>query len=107
MRRLPAEWEPQSAVQLTFPHAGTDWAPVLPLVLPCFVKIAEAISRFEPVLIVCADSGEVKKLFSGIPPANIYFVEANSNDTWARDHGGITVEVNGGHLILDIVFNGW
>ena len=27
--RLPAEWEPQSGVQLTWPHAGTDWAPLL------------------------------------------------------------------------------
>ena len=27
--RLPAEWEQQSGVQLTWPHAGTDWAPLL------------------------------------------------------------------------------
>ena len=24
--RLPAEWEPQSAILLAWPHAGTDWA---------------------------------------------------------------------------------
>ena len=24
--RLPAEWEPQQAVLLTWPHAATDWA---------------------------------------------------------------------------------
>jgi agmatine/peptidylarginine deiminase len=27
--RLPAEWEPQDGVMLTWPHAGTDWAPML------------------------------------------------------------------------------
>ena len=27
--RLPAEWETQKAVQLTWPHADTDWAPTL------------------------------------------------------------------------------
>ena len=24
--RFPAEWEPQSAVLMAWPHAGTDWA---------------------------------------------------------------------------------
>ena len=28
-RRMLAEWEPQSMVQLTWPHKGTDWAPIL------------------------------------------------------------------------------
>ena len=43
-KRLPAEWEAQSAVQLTFPHKNSDWAPYLDEVIPCFVEIAEAIS---------------------------------------------------------------
>ena len=32
---LPAEWYPQSAVQLTWPHENTDWAPILDEVIPC------------------------------------------------------------------------
>jgi agmatine deiminase len=107
IRRLPAEWEPQSVVQLTFPHSGTDWAPVLPQVLPCFVEIAMMVSRFESVLIICTDVDDVKKLFPGMIPKNIHFVEANSNDTWSRDHGGITIEEDGKAVILDFVFNGW
>ena len=31
---LPAEWYPQSAVQLTWPHDETDWAPILDEVIP-------------------------------------------------------------------------
>jgi agmatine deiminase len=27
--RLPAEWEPQSAIQFTFPHEDSDWQPLL------------------------------------------------------------------------------
>ncbi|HLP96765.1 MAG TPA: agmatine deiminase family protein [Saprospiraceae bacterium] len=106
-KRLPAEWEPQSAVQLTFPHADTDWAPVLQDVLPCFVEIASTISRFEPVLIVCQDPEETRKLFSPDSLQNIILTEAPSNDTWARDHGGITIEENGSPVVLDFVFNGW
>ncbi len=107
VRRLPAEWEPQSAVQLTFPHKNTDWADVLDVVLPCFIQIAKTISRFQQVLIVCSDILETRELFKGSESSNIVFVEAPSNDTWARDHGGITVEENGKPIMLDFVFNGW
>lgn len=107
LRRLPAEWEPQSAVQLTFPHDQTDWADVLEAVMPCFVQIAEIISRFEKVLIVCKDAAQVKKLLANAVQENLLLVECDSNDTWARDHGAITVFENGKPLLLDFVFNGW
>ncbi len=107
LRRLPAEWEPQSAVQLTFPHSGTDWADNLSEVLPCFIEIAETIARFERVLVVCPKPEEFKKLVNGPNADRINWVEAPSNDTWARDHGGITIEENGKPIILDFVFNGW
>jgi agmatine deiminase len=106
-RRLPAEWEPQSAVQLTFPHEGTDWADVLEEVLPCFIKIAETISRFEKVVIVCRNIPETQNLLSGGITSNYVLVEAPSNDTWARDHGGIAIEEGGKPVLLDFVFNGW
>ncbi|MBX2889787.1 MAG: agmatine deiminase family protein [Saprospiraceae bacterium] len=106
-RRLPAEWEPQSAVQLTFPHANTDWADVLDEVLPCFVNIAETISHFQKVLIVCESMASTKRLLKNAVQENLLLVECDSNDTWARDHGGITVFENGKPLVLDFVFNGW
>ncbi len=106
-RRLPAEWEPQSAVQLTFPHAGTDWADMLDEVLPVFVEIAETLARFERVLIVCSHAADTRQLLRNIPEERLLLVELPSNDTWARDHGGITVLENGQPLILDFVFNGW
>ncbi len=106
-RRLPAEWEAQSAVQFTFPHAGTDWADVLDSVIPCFVEIIETVSRFEPVLVVCHDAAEVGAHLRGIDPQRLLLVELPSNDTWARDHGGITVFEDGRPLLLDFFFNGW
>jgi agmatine deiminase len=101
--RLPAEWEPQSGVQLTWPHAKTDWAPMLNEITETYRAITAAISRFEPVLIV----------------------EPPSNDTWARDHGFITLvrkksnqvrksvgkenpeNSDARPLLLDFKFNGW
>lgn len=107
LRRLPAEWEFQSMVQITFPHKDSDWADILQVVLPCFLQIAEIISMYQPVLIVCQNIEETKPLLKGANESNFHFVECPSNDTWARDHGGITIEENGKPVILDFVFNGW
>ncbi|MDE5571623.1 MAG: agmatine deiminase family protein [Prevotella sp.] len=85
-RRMPAEWEPQSAVQLTWPHAQTDWAPILPEITAVYEEMAREIRQRETLLIV-----------DDIP----------HNDTWARDHGFITVEQDGGLILLDFKFNGW
>jgi len=105
-RRLPAEWEPQSFVQLTFPHENTDWADHLESVLPCFLEIAASISRFQPVLIICQDASALRSRLYGVPE-RIILLEIPSNDTWARDHGGITITEDGRPVILDFVFNGW
>ena len=103
---MPAEWEPQSAVQLTWPHEGTDWAPILPEITAVYEEMKREIEKREPVIIV-----------DDIP----------HNDTWARDHGFITVvensplktqnsklntqnsKLNTQHstLLLDFCFNGW
>jgi agmatine deiminase len=107
MRCLPAEWEQQSMVQLTFPHENSDWVDVLDIVIPCFLEISRSISRFQTVLIVCKNIENTKKLFGDQLPKNILFFEFESNDTWARDHGGITVFEDGKPVVLDFVFNGW
>lgn len=107
-RRLPAEWEPQSAVQLTFPHENSDWADSLSEVMPCFLQIAGAVSRFEDVVIVCPHPMITRELIPGDYRLKRFrLLGIPSNDTWARDHGGITIEENGHPVVLDFVFNGW
>ena len=96
--RLPAEWEPQSAVQLTWPHAGTDWAPMLDEILETYRQMVAAIERYEPVLTVSPGN----TLYSTIN------VHCSTDDTWARDHGFITlVNDRGNARLLDFQFNGW
>ena len=104
---FPAEWFPQSAVQLTWPHRETDWAPVLDEVIPCFVEIAKEIIKRETLLIVCQDEKEVRRQIGDIDESRIIFREIPTNDTWARDHGGITVIEDDKPKVLDFVFNGW
>lgn len=108
--RIPAEWEPQGFVQLTWPHPDTAWYD-LPHVLDCYVEVAKAITRYEPLLIVCRDKAECLQDMHSRgyqPSANVKLVECPLNDTWARDHGAISVVGEQGEkTILDFVFNGW
>ena len=104
---FPAEWHPQSAVQLTWPHEQTDWAPLLDEVTDCFVAIAREIVKRQKLLIVCTDEAEVRSRLGDIQFEKIIFREIVSNDTWARDHGGITVFIDGKPVVYDFVFNGW
>lgn len=105
---LPAEWALQSGVQLTWPHAGTDWAYMLDEVQACFVDIAREIARREKLLIVTPEPEEVKKQIAAtVNMENVRFLECETNDTWARDHGAITMLDADGTSLLDFKFNGW
>ena len=96
--RLPAEWEPQEGVQLTWPHAGTDWAPILNDITVVYHSMAREIARRER-LIVVAPEDAARDCVKIICP---------TNDTWARDHGFISLVDDDGHRrLLDYKFNGW
>ncbi|MDR1120793.1 MAG: agmatine deiminase family protein [Dysgonamonadaceae bacterium] len=109
---LPAEWTPQSGVQLTWPHLNTDWRDILDEVIPCYCCIAKEIVKREKLLVVCQDIAAVsQQLFADPEIASftdrIIFREIPSNDTWARDHGAIAIRVNGNPYLYDFTFNGW
>ena len=102
-RKMLAEWEPQSCVQLTWPHAGTDWAPMLADITAVYEEMAHAISKREALMIVAP-----KTLTPDLSPLTPHLLPFTSNDTWARDHGFITVEESDGtKVLLDFQFNGW
>ena len=105
---LPAEWYPQSGIQLTWPHAGTDWAYMLDEVQECFINIAHEIAKRELLLIVTPEPEVVKKQITGkVNMDNVRFLVCGTNDTWARDHGAITMIDGGTPSLLDFTFNGW
>ena len=105
---LPAEWAPQSGIQLTWPHKDTDWAYMLDEVQDCFIRIAREIAKRELLLIVTPYPDEVRNQLTGqINMMNVHFANCPTNDTWARDHGAITLMDTDGPSLLDFTFNGW
>lgn len=110
--RLPAEWEPQSGIQLTWPHANTDWKPYLEDITKVFVNMAKVITNEELLAVVTPETETVRKQLSKELTAaqlnNVIFYDIDSNDTWARDHAPLTlVSDDKETCILDFKFNGW
>ncbi len=110
-RTLPAEWAPQSAIQLTWPHEDTDWADMLPEVTTTYVHLAFEIARRQPLLIVHPDTTVLQTFLQSQLPEkvfqNITFFQCPTNDTWARDHAFLTIVGTEGAELMDFRFNGW
>ncbi|MCF7979872.1 MAG: agmatine deiminase family protein [Chromatiaceae bacterium] len=154
MRHLPAEWEPQQAVILTWPHADTDWAAQLDAVEAIYRRLAQLITADQDLLIICRDEAHRRAIQAQLNEASnkdypavgtgteaeaesteeaqakpeteaktkfrakagtrgqtkrIRFAVAPSNDTWARDHGPISVidRATNARVLIDFRFNGW
>lgn len=110
--RMPAEWEPQAFIQLTWPHRDTDWLPILDEITETYLEMADAITLREPLLIVHPRPEEVKPMLaarlSEQQMKRITFFACETDDTWARDHGFISLTEEREKLfLLNFCFNGW
>lgn len=107
--RVPAEWEPYGTVMIAWPHAGTDWAYMLPQVTECYVHLAEAIVNDSGLrlLVVTPEPDHVRGLLSHLPQERLIVFTCPTNDTWTRDYGPITLETPEGPTAVDFQFNGW
>jgi agmatine/peptidylarginine deiminase len=110
--RWPAEWEPQDAILLAWPHADTDWAANLGDVQQSYVALIGAICRFQNAVLIVPDAAteaEVHAYFSHNADCarRLRFVHAAYDDTWLRDSGPVTLVADGRFLLNDFRFTGW
>ena len=107
--RLPAEWEPQDAILLAWPHSESDWQPQLEEVSTVYLELTRAICRYQQVLIITPEPQETERqLRAGKIELNgIRIEKIPTNDTWTRDFGPITILRNDKPVLLDFGFNGW
>lgn len=105
MKRFIAEFEEQSFTQIIFPHINSDWAQYLEEAEATFENIINEIIKYQKCLVVCSDLSDVKRRFE--PNKNLFFVEYETNDTWARDCSVLCIQ-NGSNIeLLDFTFTGW
>jgi len=105
MKVIPAEWEKQRCILMSFPHEETDWADSLNEALSPFIRIAQAIAYKQAVYIVCKDKKRIASLFCST--RNMTFIEIATNDTWIRDYGCLSLRENNHITLLDFTFDGW
>lgn len=81
-------------IQLTWPHEDTDWAYMLDEVYACFLSIAREVAGRERLLVVTPHPARVEKQLreAGVRMEHVTLFQCPTNDTWARDHGFITVK---------------
>ncbi len=110
MIRFPAEWEPQSAVIIAWPHHRGDFAD-LSAVEDSYRFIATTISRFQPLIIICKDGDHQEHIQTFLnQTGHIHFAQAEYNDIWVRDTVFISLEWQHPKAKLQLLnfrFNGW
>jgi len=110
--RFPAEWEPQSAVLVAWPHAGTDWAERLGEVEETYIALVAAIVRFQRAWICVADDdvqtyAEARLRSARVDMDRVVFIPFDYDDTWLRDSGPIVLREDDGFRVLDFRFTAW
>jgi agmatine deiminase len=109
--RLPAEWEPQEAVWITWPQNLQTWQELLPEIENTYLKLCETLLAYTD-LYVLGNSREllatIRYKLGDTAHHKLNTIEVRTNDCWIRDYGGMTV-VNGGNKrkVLNWRFNSW
>ncbi|MDP4625409.1 MAG: agmatine deiminase family protein [Akkermansiaceae bacterium] len=112
---MPAEWQPQTAVWLSWPvDDPRHWGGAKKdLMWAKFAEIAAAISRYQIVRINAPGSAHLAISTAcntaKANPANLELYDHPNNDVWCRDHGPIFLKhrETGGIAISDWEFNAW
>ena len=111
--RLPAEFEPQEAIWLSWPSNKESCPKTFHKLQDKFGEIASVISRYERVRINAPMLAHMNIRLSiadnegDLSQVDLY--EHNTNDVWCRDHGPIFIKHNetGKVAITDWEFNAW
>ena len=110
--RMPAEWEPQEAIWLSWPVNPHYWTGKQDKIQELFAQVVAIISRHQAVCINAPESLHVaiqKRLTKAEATMGcVTLFPHPNNDVWCRDHGPLFVKNDAGDLaITDWEFNGW
>lgn len=110
---MPAEWEKQAAIWLSWPHNYATWPCQFRPIPYTYAEIVRQISRFEEVRINCAKrlQPRAKRLCAaaGADMSRVIFFDHPTNDAWCRDHGPIFIKNDrtGEIAVTDWAYNAW
>lgn len=100
---------------MAWPHADSDWAPILAHAEPVFRAIALGILGATDLILCCGKPSEcadikrklVLESASAGSPGTLQVAPIPTNDTWARDFGPLTLSDGSRRQLVDPRFNAW
>jgi agmatine deiminase len=111
--RMPAEWEPQTATWLAWPHKRSDWPGKFSPIRWVYTEIIRALTRHGRVRLVVSGpkmraAAREKLDKANVPLERVEFFEKRTDRSWVRDSGPIFVTDSAGRkAVLDWFFNAW
>lgn len=114
--RFAAEWEPQRAVWLAWPHQASDFPGKLEAVRWAFCEMIEWLSRAGLVELMVHSQdqktdAEQRLRVSGVNPGSVRYHVVPSNRSWTRDYLPSwlvpSTELGGEVAAVKWLFNGW
>ena len=110
---MPAEWEDQRAILLSWPLNPATWEDRREPVETAYAEFAAAVSHFEDIRINCirAEQPRISGLLAeaGADTARIGLLDVPTNDAWCRDHGPVCLvnRASGARLLNHYQYNAW
>lgn len=116
---FPAEFAPQRALWLSWPHKEASWPGKLDKIYKPYCEFILQVARHQEVCINVADEAmkqfaldklnENAHLVADVKLENVTFYMHPTNDAWCRDHGPAFVINNetGEKAIVDWGYNAW
>ena len=112
---FPAEFFPQSAMWLSWPHKEASWPGKIDSIFPVYAQFIKLVSEGQKVNInVSGEAMQAKAMKylqeAGANLANVHFFMHPTNDAWCRDHGPaflINPKADKKKVIVDWGYNAW
>jgi agmatine deiminase len=112
---FPAEFAPQSAMWLSWPHKEASWPGKIESIYPVYAQFISLVSQAQLVNINVAGEAMRTRALTYIQAAkakmeNVHFFFHPTNDAWCRDHGPaflINRAAEQKKVIVDWGYNAW
>ena len=112
--RMPAEWEPQKSVWMSWPHNKNDWPGLFEKIPNVVGKIIKYLTKYQRIDLLVNNTKSIystkiylKKIGCNI--SNIKFHKLKTDRLWLRDSGPIFLvnKNNKKKTMLNFKFNAW
>ena len=112
--RMPAEWESQDSIWITWPYNRGDWPGLFKYIPRTVAEIIAPISKNQKVNLIIKISEDIlilKRFLKSLDVniKNVKFYKIQSNRIWIRDYGPIYLinKKKGQKVFINFTFNGW